>query len=305
MEKIKNNIKKIKEISKKVMTWKGLAIVVAITFVFTQVVGLNLNLLAKVDSAIADYRENKTKKEVLPNEVVIPVWWNDAGRKLASTGVIDVGKFEKLFEQRGGIHEETKKLLYESGITEIKINEENAGQILNLLWAFGLANKNRVLEEGPMTEYDTSKFASTGGWSLADGNPMSHYSKHDFVNLDESKQELVERVAKGIYRPCCGNHTYFPDCNHGMAMLGLLELMADRGLTESQMYEFALKVNSYWFPDTYLTIAKFMKEKRGIDWSDVDPKEVLGNDYSSAVAYRQIRAEIEPVQISAGGSCGV
>lgn len=36
----------------------------------------------------------------------------------------------------------------------------------------------------------------------------------------------VEEVAAAVYRPCCNNHTPFPGCNHGMAMLGLLELMA-------------------------------------------------------------------------------
>lgn len=36
----------------------------------------------------------------------------------------------------------------------------------------------------------------------------------------------VEEVAAAVYRPCCNSHTPFPGCNHGMAMLGLLELMA-------------------------------------------------------------------------------
>ena len=59
---------------------------------------------------------------------------------------------------------------------------------------------------------------------------MNHYSMHRFIVLTPEQQALVEKVSKGIYRPCCGNSVYFPDCNHGMAMLGLLELMASQGV---------------------------------------------------------------------------
>src|SRR3989344_7376730 len=95
-------------------------------------------------------------------------------------------------------------------------------------------------------------FASTGGWTLAKGDAMDHYSAHPFIMLSREHQELVERVSKGIYRPCCNNSTHFPDCNHCMAMLGLLELMASQGVSEEDMWKAALAVNSYWFPDTYL-----------------------------------------------------
>ncbi|MBI2406221.1 MAG: hypothetical protein HYV25_01400, partial [Candidatus Harrisonbacteria bacterium] len=104
---------------------------------------------------------------------------------------------------------------------------------------------------------------------------------------------MVERVAKGIYRPCCGNSTYFPDCNHGMAMLGLLELMAAQGVSESDMYRAALAVNSFWFPDTYLTIATYMQH-RGTAWKNVDPKDALGADFSSATGYRRVMQEVAP-----------
>ena len=113
----------------------------------------------------------------------------------------------------------------------------------------------------------------------------------------------MERVSKNIYRPCCGNSVYFPDCNHGMAMLGLLELMAAQGTSEEEMYKAALQVNSYWFPDTYLTLAKYF-EQRGVEWSKVSPKEVLGAAYSSAQGYQQILAEVEPPQSQGGGGCG-
>ena len=133
---------------------------------------------------------------------------------------------------------------------------------------------------------------------------MDHYSKYEFVKLTSDEQSRVERVSQGVYRPCCGNSTYFPDCNHGMAMLGLLELLAAEGLSEGEMYKVALQVNSYWFPDTYLTLAKYFA-KRDVAWNDVDPKEVLGSAYSSAAGYRQILTEVEPPKTQSGGSCGV
>ena len=90
-------------------------------------------------------------------------------------------------------------------------------------------------------------FASTGGWTLSDGDSMNHYNMHSFVTLTEEQQALVERVSKNIYRPCCDNSTYFPDCNHGMAMLGLLELMTSTRVTEADMYKTALQVNTFGF----------------------------------------------------------
>jgi hypothetical protein len=249
------------------------------------------------------------EEKVLPPEgMTLPVRWGDIGRRLIDTGVIDAEKFEQLYAQRGGLTEEEKQLLYGENNGNLKINAQNSGFLLNLLWAFGLGNKNSILEQGPMTDPqyggDASKFASTGGWTLAKGEVMNHYSKHMFVSLTSEQQQMVERVAKGIYRPCCGNSTYFPDCNHGMAMLGLLELMAAQGIGEEEMYNVALKVNSYWFPDTYLAIAQYLAQK-GIKWDEADPKEILGVNFSSAQGFQQILQEVRPIQRNGGGGCGV
>ena len=88
-----------------------------------------------------------------------------------------------------------------------------------------------------------------------------------------------------------------------MAMLGLLELMASQGVSEADMYKASLAVNSYWFPDTYLTIAQYLKIK-GMAWKDVSPKGILAAEYSSATGYQQILKQIQPVQQNSGGSCG-
>jgi hypothetical protein len=248
------------------------------------------------------------QEKVIPaNGVTLPVRWGDKGKQMVSAGVIDEQKFEALYAQRGGLPSDMKALLDNVDNGDLVITSQNSGILLNLLWGLGLGNTNPILTEGPMEDpqYGGAKnFASTGGWTLSVGNAMGHYSAHPFVTLSADQQALVERVAKNIYRPCCGNSTYFPDCNHGMAMLGLLELMASQGVSEADMYKAALVVNSYWFPDTYLTIARYFESQR-VDWSAVDPKTVLGSAYSSAQGYQQIENKIAPVQTNSSGGCGV
>lgn len=249
------------------------------------------------------------EKMVLPERgVELPVRWGSLGKQMLDAGVIDQRKFEDLYAQRGGFDEETKKLLIDTDSGQLVVTKENANTLLNLLWALGLANKNDILEEGSMVDKqyggDPSKFASTGGWTLAVDSPMDHYSRHTLIALTPEQQALVDKVARGIYRPCCGNSTHFPDCNHGMAMLGLLELMASRGVSEGDIYKAALAVNSFWFPDTYLTIAQYLKTK-GIAWKDVSPKGILAAEYSSAAGYQQILKQVQPEQRNSGGSCGI
>lgn len=239
--------------------------------------------------------------------VVLPVRWGDLGKQMVEGGVINASELEKIYSQRGGLDEESKKLLYSDDNGNLVINSKNSGFVLNLLWAVGLGNKNQILENGPMQDKQyggAGNFASTGGWTLAKGKAMDHYSEHAFINLTPEQQALVEKVSKGIYRPCCGNSTYFPDCNHGMAMLGLLELMASQGKSEAEMHKAALIVNSYWFPDNYKTIAKFMTSKN-VKWENVDPKEILGPNFSSARGYSQIVSQIQPVKGGKSGGCGV
>lgn len=252
---------------------------------------------------------SELEEAVLPsNGVVLPVTWGDLGAKLASVGAIDANKFKAIYEQRGAFTDEYENLLVGQNDGKLKITKNNAGYLLNLFWALGLASKNPVLETGEMMNPaygGAGNFASTGGWTIAKGNPMDHYSKHLFFNLTPEQQALVDKVSKGIYRPCCGNSTHFPDCNHGMAMLGLLELMASQGASEQEMWNAALAVNSYWFPDTYITIASYMQNK-GIDWKDVNPQEMLGASYSSAQGYQRIASQVvQPQQQGGGSGCGV
>ncbi|KKT86313.1 MAG: hypothetical protein UX26_C0011G0008 [Parcubacteria group bacterium GW2011_GWC1_45_9] len=272
---------------------------------FTDFESLKYNLDKNSGEKVAAL-DFKSLDEVLPEETVIPVNWNNLGKQMVENGVIDKAKFEEIYQSRGGLTDEQKNILFAGDNSYIKMTQENSGFWLNVLWGFGLANKNEILENGPMSERgSTGNFASTGGWSLAKDKAMNHYSKHQMVVLTPEQQKRVVNVSQGIYRPCCGNSTYFPDCNHGMAMLGLLEILAANDFSEEQMFQVALKVNAYWFPDTYLTIAKYFKEKENLSWSQVDPKLALGESFSSSFGYTNILKQVEPAEFKSGGSCGV
>lgn len=254
--------------------------------------------------------------EVIPEEGVrLPIEWNDLGKQMLDAGVLDAEKLEKLYESRGGMSDETRAFLNTRTDGELVMTRDNAQELLNLLWAFGLGNKNPMLEHGLMTSYDgvqatssesarakAGRMAATGGWPLSVGDPMDHYSAHEFVVLTPEQWQLVERIAVGIYRPCCDNPTHFPDCNHGMAMLGLVTLMVANNVDEQAIWDTALAVNAYWFPDTYMTIATY-QQKESVAWKDAEPQEMLGASFSSSSGYRQILQAVEPVQTSGGGGC--
>ncbi len=238
---------------------------------------------------------------------VLPVVWGDLGKQMLAAGVIDEKKLTDLYEQRGGLDEETKKLVYGENNGALQLHQPNATIILNLLWALGLANKNDILENGPMKDSQyggAENFASTAGWTLSRDEAMTYYSHYQFVILTPEQQALVERVSKNIYRPCCDNSTYFPDCNHGMAMLGLLELMASQGTDEETIYKTALTVSAYWFPDNYTTIAKYLA-KRGTVWGDLSPKEILGKKFSGLSGYLDVVSKLGPFERGDSSSCGI
>ncbi len=196
-------------------------------------------------------------------------------------------------------------LVANGSIDPIKLSQVTE---LNLLWAYGLANKNKVLESGPITDQrygGPTNMASVGGWTVTTGSVMDHYNKHTMTALTSDQQALVEKIAEGIYRPCCNNPTHFPDCNHGMAMLGLLEYLASQGATEGQMWNAAITANMSWFPDQYQTIAQYLKIK-GIDVKSVTPQILLGAEYSSSSGFAKIASQVPQSGQQKGGSgCGI
>lgn len=323
-------VKSAKKVTKKVAKkdnstkfWRTAALVLLGIVLLTQLFEINIKPRfgsfsflpnsEKVEKADASSNEkvdvSALQSIVIPEEgVELPVKWGDLGKRMVADGVIDEQKFTELFQNNLSSDEE--QILSGNYEDNIVLTQANSRFVLNMLWAFGLANENEILTNGEMTaeEYggDASKFASTGGWSLSQGNVMNHFSIHPYVVLTSEQQDLVDRVSSGIYRPCCGNSTHFPDCNHGMAMLGLLELMAGNNVSEQEMYEVALKANSIWFPQTYLDLATYFKEQ-GQEWNEVDPKLALSQEYSSGQGYAATKQKIKslPQPAAGGGGCGV
>lgn len=248
------------------------------------------------------------KQEVLPQKgYVTSLKWKDLGKKLVESGAIDKQKYEQIFTSQsdGADHMKYMDGNWDESIT---INEQNARFMVNTLWALGLVNKSKVLDEGPMRGegIETDNMASTGGWTLGTKPAMELYSSTPIIPLNSQQQELVKKIAEGVFRPCCGNSTYFPDCNHGMAALGYIEWAVFNGLSEQQIYKDLLAFNSFWFPQNYVDLAVYF-EKQGTAWKNIDPKLALSASYSSAQGAQRIKQSIQSVPGvgGGGGGCGV
>lgn len=248
------------------------------------------------------------QEKVLPkNGYRFKINWGSLGKKMVEDGVIDKVKLAKALTGNETLVSNIDKYLDGSNQKEIELNQDNAQFWVDVLWGFGLANKNPILENGPMTEGGTTfNFASTGGWTIGAKSPMDLYSKFPYINLLEGQQKEVEEIAGNIYRPCCGNSTAFPDCNHGMAALGLIELMVSQNKSKEEIYKTLLAFNSYWFPQTYLDIA-YHFQKNGRDYSKVPAQELLSKTFSSAMGYQAIKKGVGNLPwplLQGGGSCG-
>ncbi len=252
-------------------------------------------------------------KAVIPDQVNLGISFKDAVVKMVADGAIDKNKFLALYQERGGLRKDEQDLLDNPSDKPIVVTQANAGLILNLLWPLGIANKTAVLSQGPMgTQYnkDVNNFASTGGWTVGKVDGGKLFNSFSLVTLTPDEEAQVKDIAQNIYRPCCGNSTYFPDCNHGAAMLGFIELAVSQGLPKDEIYKKALALNTYWFPQTYVELGVYFKNKKNIPWNRVDPKEALGVDYSSGQGFNAIDKQLQnegllPKVNDGGGGCGV
>jgi hypothetical protein len=238
--------------------------------------------------------------------------YGELGPLLMERGVFSYEVFAAIYENSGNpLTAEQIKILKDGSEEEIVITEQNAHFLLNFFWAVGLANQNPILTTGPMMKYgegEVGRFASTGGWSLATKPVTEIYASMNLIPLTAEQQKLVEEVAGAVYRPCCDNHTLFPDCNHGMAMLGILELMASKGATADEMFQAAKYINAYWFPDQALETAIYLQMNENTDFASADPRLVVGEKFSSGSGAGRVHQELQaqgllPQAPSQGGSC--
>jgi hypothetical protein len=232
--------------------------------------------------------------------------------KLVEYGVIDRGKFFAIFGKTGPDSAEFAGVLTNPSDGPILLTTANASRYVDLLWPIGLANHMAANTKSPLHGAPV-KYASNEGWTLGrEESGMGYFDKFPIVQLTPAQERRVVRISKATYRPCCDNSTFFQDCNHGSALLGLLQLGTSQGLSERELYREALAFNAFWFPDNYVQTALFFQVAKKIRWVDVDPKLVLSSKYSALSSWQQnvadrvarIRGLIPPAP-NGGAGCGV
>lgn len=247
------------------------------------------------------------KQEVVPaGGYTTSLKWRSLGKQLVEAGAIDKQQYAAIFTSESDGAGEMKYLDGDSN-DNITINEKNGHFLVNTFWALGLTNKSKILDEGLMktSGSDAANFASTGGWTLGSKKAMELYSSKAIIPLTAEQEDLVKKIAENVYRPCCGNSTAFPDCNHGMAALGYIEWGIYNGLSENQIYKDLLAFNSFWFPQNYVEMATYF-DKTGTKWTGVDAKLALSSSYSSAQGVQRIHQTVQNVPGLEGqsGGCG-
>jgi hypothetical protein len=249
-----------------------------------------------------------------PDGYTIPVKFGEIGPSMLAAGAIDLAKFIQLYEQVGRpLNSDQLDILQKGSNIEVTINQNNAHFLLNFFWAFGLVNENEILKEGPMMANGAENvggFASTGGWTLGTQEPTKLYASSKIISLTEEQQKKLLEVATAVYRPCCNNPTHFPDCNHGMAMLGLLELMASQNASVDQMFEAAKYVTAFWYPQQMLEVATALKATQKVSFADADSRLVVSDQLASGSGFKAVHQWLATNGLleqapSSGGGCGV
>jgi hypothetical protein len=250
----------------------------------------------------------------LPDSYKLPVSYGQLGPQLVKGGAIDLPAFLAVYAAGGKpLPEAEQAILTKGSDDKIVIDGSNAHFLLNFFWAVGLANRNDILLKGPIQENGADQvgnYASTGGWTLAAKPVMEVFASLPLIKLTPEQQARLQKVAEATYRPCCGNSTAFPDCNHGMAMLGVLELLAANDATEAQMFEAAEYISAFWFPKEMLQAAAYFKLTGGQDFAALDPKRMVSREIFSMTGAQSVQKWLadggrlgQPVQ--SGGACGV
>ena len=313
MEKNPEPTDETHSVNRRIRQVAWIVIVVVVAFL----IGIGGGYLKWGKDETADLRQQRELavlyEQVNPKDgYALPVSYEDLGPRLIESGVINYDAFATIHENSGNpLSKAQIEILKKGSDEQIVISAENAHFLLNYFWAVGLVNKNPILTEGPIVQNSggqIERFASTGGWGLATNPVTELYASMELIPLTREQQTRVEEVASAVYRPCCNNPTLFPDCNHGMAMLGLLELMASQGASTDEMFEAAKYVNAFWFPQQTLETAIFLKANQNTDFADADARLVVGKNFSSASGASMTHQALQTSGLlkqapSRGGSC--
>lgn len=271
-----------------VSRWRGWLSAWWVPALAVLVFGVSLAVsIAQAPRTITPERHARIVARVLPKDGYnVPIKWGDLGPKLVRLGVIDLNKLKAVAKDQLPLPD--LRRLEAPSDDPLTITTENQWLLVTVLWAAGLANKSPVLDRAlaERGEKTVMGLASTGGWTLGTKPAAELYGKFDIIPLTPAQQALVMELAQSIHRPCCGNSTAFPDCNHGMALLGLIELMAAHNFGREEILKAALNFNAFWFPREYTRTA-LLFALRGVEWDAVDPWEILGARYSSLSGWAQ------------------
>jgi hypothetical protein len=249
--------------------------------------------------------------QVIPKEgIKTSVVFADSIEKLIVAGALDPDKLRSL---NGDLPDWVERVLQGPSAEPIVFSRETAPYLVDLLWPLGLANKTAFNWKSPIATVSIPGLASTGGWTLGrDQKGYVYFNKIDAVPMTGQAEALALEVATNSFRPCCNNNTFFQDCNHGSALLGLIELAASQGATAEAIYRVALAANSFWFPKQYAKTALYFAHFEGRWWNDVAPQRILGADFSSLSGWRRNvdaplrQADIDlPADPSTQPSCGI
>jgi hypothetical protein len=249
-----------------------------------------------------------------PEGYALPIKLGKIGPQLLAAGAIDYKRFLQIYQDAGQpLTDQQQAILTKGSDQPLVIDRSNAYFLLNFFWAIGLTNKNKILTEGQMMKNgkdNVVNYASTAGWTIGAKLPVELYASTALISLTAEQQKRLEEVAHNVFRPCCNNPTDFPDCNHGMAMLGLLEVMAAQNATVDEMFKTAKYVNAYWYPQQTLELAIAFKAARSQDFAQVDGRELTSVKYSSGSGFKTVHqwlANNGLLQQGPGGgnNCGV
>jgi hypothetical protein len=255
---------------------------------------------------------------VMPEEgIATGMVLDDAIARLVAGGAVVPEKMAAVYERRGGLPDWVAGALKGQASGDIELSSTSVPYLLNLLWPLGIANRTSFNGRNPIPEKTLPRLASTGGWNLGiKKNGANYYNRVDAVPLTAEQDAMIERMAATIYRPCCNNSALFPDCNHGAAMLGFLQLAAARGLPEERIWELAKALNGFWYPRQYVAMALLFDLRDDLDWEEVSPQMALGKRFSSISGWRtnvdaQLSSVIQPDAVQpragrgGGGGCSI
>jgi hypothetical protein len=290
--------------------WPGLFLVTLVALVAVVV----LHVSSPTGTTTAAANTPNEHAAVLPEHYTLPAHFGEIGPRLIEAGAIDAEQFVANYARAGQPLTAAQLAILNEGSDEaVVIDAGNAYFLLNFFWALGLTNDNPILTGGDMmaaSDGDPSRFASVGGWTIGQKLSGELYASAHLVHLTGEQQGWVEEVARNVYRPCCNNHTAFADCNHGMALLGLLQLLASQGAGVEELYDAAKYVSAFWYPQQAMETALFFQKSMNLAYADVDPRMAVGREIFSGAGFQQVRQWLAannalPQQEGGGNSCGV